>query len=605
MYKAVAVLLCLGFFAYLFAVDFKLNLNDPDLWWHLKTGEYLLEHKGFFDQDPFNYTSPNVLNASQIEGLRNQWLGQVLYAAAYKQFGLIGVLTFRNILIVMPMMILLVWLFRRGLNPWLSLVIVSLPAMMLSFQLFYAFERPQGISFNLILVMILLLERVRDKSRGPAPKRMDYSYWALPAVMAVWANAHAGFIVGVFVIVSYLGAEAMTLLFMRYVKKKRYELRPAFFYVCIGAIIATGANPNMFSVLNSYGLGLTSMFLKDVTRTATGGASWVAEVVLEYKPLYYFYSALSYDWLIFYWVYAALVYAVLFLKFWVRRSVDLAELFAVTLVFVFANMYARGLMFSLTVLPAYLAKCVIDIKDAAKGRMDLNLKVVVASTAAIFIGFCTYTFDRSPSMFTPGMTNEIITPWYPTRLVEFVKREQIAPPIYNYYTWGGFLMWSLYPDYKVFIDGRALDNRSSQTADAILKAFPGWESNIDAYNINAIFIPVVFRESGHIIPLAPTLINNEKWELVFLMNNSAVFVRNHPRNQDLIQKYRIDKRYIYQEIIHLENLFLQGMPNNPVFNLAKADALMGLGMTNEAKAIYQRFPLQARDRLDAMGAAGR
>ena len=28
--------------------------------------------------------------------------------------------------------------------------------------------------------------------------------------------------------------------------------------------------------------------------------------------------------------------------------------------------------------------------------------------------------------------------------------------MFNPYVWGGYLIWSLYPDYKVFIDGRGL-----------------------------------------------------------------------------------------------------------------------------------------------------
>jgi hypothetical protein len=32
------------------------NVTDPDVWWHLKTGQYITEHKSVPHTDPFSYT---------------------------------------------------------------------------------------------------------------------------------------------------------------------------------------------------------------------------------------------------------------------------------------------------------------------------------------------------------------------------------------------------------------------------------------------------------------------------------------------------------------------------------------------------------------------
>ena len=65
-----------------------------------------------------------------------------------------------------------------------------------------------------------------------------------------------------------------------------------------------------------------------------------------------------------------------------------------------------------------------------------------------------------------------------------------------------------------------------------------------------------------------------------------------------------DKRHIYREIISVENIFLRTMPWNPVFNMAKADALLGLGRYAEAKAIYEKFPQQANMQLRRLSKMG-
>jgi hypothetical protein len=32
------------------------NVTDPDVWWHLKAGEYIAQHKSVPHTDPFSYT---------------------------------------------------------------------------------------------------------------------------------------------------------------------------------------------------------------------------------------------------------------------------------------------------------------------------------------------------------------------------------------------------------------------------------------------------------------------------------------------------------------------------------------------------------------------
>jgi len=660
------------FFAYHFSVNMNMTLNDPDVFWHLKTGDYILENHEVPEQDPFSFTSPVPLSREQLIGLRAQWLGQVVFALANKAKGLLGVVMLRNVLIITPMIILLLWLLRRKTNPWEAFIVLALPASMLSTQLFYSFERPQGLSFNLLLLVAILLERVRSRS---AHGGFDISFLLLPLFTALWSNIHAGYIVGNIVIVIYMASSIVTVM-VRYawdgmfgstraggalaallskdiwtgMFKAAYSRitseRRNFFIVTVAALLASGLNPNGFYLFASYASGLFGMFVRDVARYASGSgeAGWVQNVVLEYKPLYYFYVNLEYKWLIFYWGFTALTFGVLVVKYWLRRSVDLAEILTVFFVVLFANMYARGIMFSLTVMPLYVAKSLIELKDE-HNRHRMTIRAIMAVAAILFISFITYTANRAPNLLERGLPPAIrhklcllqgkgkqacdqveqmaemekqrpdrwVTLWYPNYLTKFILSVKPDPPMYNYYTWGGYLIYTLYPEYKVFIDGRAIDNRMTTTADQILKTQLTWKSALNTvFGVNFVTIPVIFRESGHIIPLALALINDDDWSLVFLKNNGALFLRNRPagskstmadwanedvpgrikKNREIISRYNIDKKNIYREIIQLENMFLRGSPNNMTFNVSKADALVGLGQYKEAMDIYERFSLQ-------------
>jgi hypothetical protein len=592
-----AVVLPLALFGYLFGANLKVVLNDPDLWWHLKTGEYIVTHADIPEEDHFALTTPKHLSEGQVDGLRAQWLGQVLYYLAHRAGGLAGVVVFRNVLILLPLAILFLWLLRRGLGVWTSMALVSFPAFLLNFELSYSFERPQGISFVLALVVVILLERL--KGRSPA-RKFDYTYVLLPVLMAFWSNVHGGFIVGNFIIGMYLGSEALLWGVRRLRGSGTQGPPPSFYVVGFLAILASGVNPNGYDIFYSYTKGLLGMFLTDISRPVTGhggGGSWVRTVVLEYKPLTYFYSVLDYKWLVFYWAFTAVLYALMFVKYWVRRSVDLAELLTVTFVAFFANYYARGLMFSLTVMPFFMGKTAAELAGAGLRMPRIALRTAVILVVGLTATFSAYLLEKEPQALRPGIADAWVTPWYPAGVVRFLQKTSPDPPLYNYYTWGGYFMWRLYPQYKVFIDGRALDNRANEAADAILKAFPGWDRILRAYGINVIATPLIFRETGHTIPLAAVLAQSRGWELVFVGYNSAVFVKDAPRNAGIIKKYGMDKRRVFKEIIQIENGFLYSNPYHPVFNVAKADALLALGYVDEARAIYERFPKYAAQQL--------
>jgi hypothetical protein len=297
------------------------------------------------------------------------------------------------------------------------------------------------------------------------------------------------------------------------------------------------------------------------------------------------------------------LFIILILKYWSKKRIDLAEVLTVLLIWFFANYYARGLMFSLTILPFYMGKTLMEIRFP-----PLNYKKLFMAVIAVFVmltvGFINVTYRHYwRQVLKPRVAPTWITPWYPQTLSDFLDMTKIPGPMYNFYTWGGFLIWRL-PQYKVFIDGRALDRDLSWAADSILKTYPEWRKQLDAFNINFIVIPVIFRESGHIIPLATALVHEDEWKLVFLRNNSAVFVRNVPKNREYINRLNMDKRSVFVEIINIENVLLLGMPDNPTFHIAKADAMFALGRYEEAKAIYSRFPRKAAKQLEDLRRRG-
>ena len=609
-------LLALIFIAWVFGITTNFSLNDPDLWWHLKTGQVTLETHSLPNRDLFSYTVPGPLTTTQKEGLRAHWLGQIIFYLSYMIGGYAGVGFFRGFLIVIPMLAVYIWLVKKGAVPWMALGTITFGALMLALELFYSFERPQGISFTLSLLAIMLLEAMkRAKSTG---KRKTVMALLLVLLMVFWANAHAGFIVGVVILLLYIVGEAATMGWERF---RGNPARPdyRFFGGALSALAATGLNPNGYALSSNYLFGLASRFMGDIRHFVSPrtGAGWVANVVLEYRPLTYFYSQLFYRWLMFYWVFTGMLIVLLAFKYWKRKKIDLTELLTVCFIDFFANYYARGLMFSIIIMTFYYGKSIMELgwlgqsaQDVPKGKktraaVNTSGPRLAPALFTVFMivlaaWFCLYSSRSYSWALKPGITKQWVSPWYPIQADEFLKRNDIKPPMYNFYTWGGFLIWDLYPRYKVFVDGRALSNSVSLTADAILKCYPGWRKDLNAYNINFLLVPVVFRESGYIIPVSAALIEDPGWKLVFVGNDSAIFVRNTAENADIIKKYNLDKRYVLEEIVNVENILLSSDSSDPIYQINKADALQALGYSAQAGSIYGMYPAWFRRKFSTL-----
>jgi len=78
----------------------------------------------------------------------------------------------------------------------------------------------------------------------------------------------------------------------------------------------------------------------------------------------------------------------------------------------------------------------------------------------------------------------------PYEAVEFIKSERLPGPIFNSYNWGGYLIFKLWPDYPVYIDGRTdlYDDAFIRRYLSVMVADEGWEQILIDDGINLILI---------------------------------------------------------------------------------------------------------------------
>src|SRR5947209_10985350 len=68
---------------FIFAL-YRPDMNDPDIWWHMRNAEYLLQQHHFPRTDMYSFT------VAGHPWINHEWLSEIPYYLAYKGFGLVG-----------------------------------------------------------------------------------------------------------------------------------------------------------------------------------------------------------------------------------------------------------------------------------------------------------------------------------------------------------------------------------------------------------------------------------------------------------------------------------------------------------------------------------
>ena len=108
----------------------------------------------------------------------------------------------------------------------------------------------------------------------------------------------------------------------------------------------------------------------------------------------------------------------------------------------------------------------------------------------------------------------------PADAIEWIQEQRPTGPMFNSYNWGGYLIWRLWPDYLVFVDGRT-DLFGDELLSQYLQvhfARPGFQKVLDDYGVNF----VLTETAGF---TANFLALDEAWTLAYTDQVAAIYVR--------------------------------------------------------------------------------
>lgn len=234
-----------------FGANIDHTLQCGDTAWLIKTGQYILAH-GIPATDCFSFTCPDRPIVIY------QWLFTIALGALFQLGGLwlvglaAGIVTALIYLCYLPASMI-----RQGVKP---IYVFGLLSLVCSPIFFWA--RPQSISFLLIAIFTIILERFR--SHG-----YNKSLWLLPPLMVLWANTHSFWFIGLAMVATYLLIE---------LAQKQCQNRKSLIsllFACIGAIL-----------LNPYGFGLITYNLSFTTEPDFGSIRELQPVLLTHPRFF-------------------------------------------------------------------------------------------------------------------------------------------------------------------------------------------------------------------------------------------------------------------------------------------------------------------------------
>jgi hypothetical protein len=201
-------------------------VSDPDVWMHLRVGDWIVSHGRLPDHDLFTYT---------VSGHRwtdAEYLSQVAMSLIHARAGLAGISVVFGLL--MWGGVVLAVAAARPLRQPYAIVAAGLALAILAGLPVWE-PRPQVVTFFLLSLELLWIRRsIEGTSRA---------ILALPAVMALWSNLHGGWPAGLLFLGVAIAAEAIRWLADPACPSHGKQVR-RLGAVAVLSALAVGVNPN-------------------------------------------------------------------------------------------------------------------------------------------------------------------------------------------------------------------------------------------------------------------------------------------------------------------------------------------------------------------------
>jgi hypothetical protein len=435
------------------------NAVDPDLWWHLRTGQWIVDTGHVPHSDPFSFTRAGHA------WVAHEWLSEVVFYELWKHGGAAALIVLSAMVTTAGFMLLY---FRcPGERHWAAAATalgawVAAPSWGV---------RPQMFTFTLASLLLWLLDR------GEGHPRL--LFW-IPPLFLLWLNLHGGFALGPALLIAY---GVGVILETAFGNTPWPEARPILLRVLLlllACLLLVPFNPS----------GAQLYRYPFDTLRSSGMRSFIGE---WRSPDFHqaLYRPLLLLWLL---LLAALASSRSRPKIRVLAPLILAGLAALDAarhvsIFVLLAIPVIAAALSVGRFPVARSFATLVSNSGRHGAPSFSRWRPAFNVSVIFL-VAAFALTEWVSLARHQKAKE--AELFPERAVAFLQAGDYPRELFVYYDWGGYAIWKLYPEYRVFVDGRADlygDDLLGQGMNTVLDLKTGWRDVLDRWKIEALFVP--------------------------------------------------------------------------------------------------------------------
>ena len=404
-FLAVLILVMIGV-QFLYSM-YKPDMNDPDIWWHMRNAQYLFQHHQLLRADMYSFT------VAGQPWISHEWLSEVPFYLSYEAFGLAGLksLTFFLLDAIFLLLLYLSYQESRNFKAAVAACCYSTFLATVSFG-------PRTILFGYLYLLILLIILQRFRQRGNAP------LWIVPILFCLWVNTHGSWSLGL-ILFFLIGASGLVggtwgrVEAVRWTREQRRKL------------MVTAAASVAALFVNPFGWRLV-LYPFDLAFRQRLNISHVAEwVSVDFHDLR--------GKMVLALLLGLLVSALVRNRRW-NLGVVLALLFGI-----YCGLTYIRFLFLLGIVAAPVAAGALDFLPRYRPLRDNRMLNVAA--IALLVGVMAVFWPREAKV------RASLEESYPAGVLTYLKAHPPQGNVLNFYLWGGYLEWND-PEMKEFIDSR-------------------------------------------------------------------------------------------------------------------------------------------------------
>lgn len=458
-------------------------LADPDIGWHIRNGELMLASRTITRTDPFSSTMHGQ------KWFAWEWLYDLALGGLDRACGLNGIAWLCAVIVATTFTFLLAQLLKRGTGLPVAIMLMLLAEAASSIHLF---ARPHIVSWLFVLLWFAALERWEH---GDAPRWLP---WFFPVSTVLWVNLHGGWLFGFALLAIYIVAAVVESLraadafaAVRVVQRARVMT-----WAGVAAALATLVNPfgwhlheHIYSYLSDRYLMNRIAEFRSPDFHGWGQRCFVVILLLTFLSLSgrrsdsrYGRIRLSHILVMLLAVYTGLLSS---------RNLPVSSMLLVLL----AGPVLWENLASLANRPAawpWLRKGMRRLVEFSSrmGEQETALRGHVWPMVAVIatLAICLHGgLVGSRHLIDVEFDAKKV----PAAAVDFLQKESNADPVFSTDSWGGYLIYRLYPSREVVVDDRHDLYGSGRIREVLIlmQGEPGWREVLDKWHIQTVLLP--------------------------------------------------------------------------------------------------------------------